>query len=72
MRTSLVIGLLLIVFGIASLAYQGVTYTTREHVVDLGPIEASREKKNRIPLPPILGVIALAGGIVLVVSGSRR
>jgi uncharacterized membrane protein len=72
MKTTMVIGILLIVIGIVSLAYQGITYTTREKVVDLGPIEATREKTNRIPLPPLLGGLALVCGAVMLVSGSRR
>ena len=53
-------------------AYQGITYTTREKVVDLGPIQVTAEKTNTIPLPPIVGAIALVGGIVLLVMGSKK
>jgi hypothetical protein len=72
MKTAMVVGILLIVLGIISLAYQGITYTTQKKVVDLGPIQATTETKERIPLPPILGGIALAGGVALVIAGSRR
>ena len=61
----------MIVLGVVALAYQGVSYTTREKIIDLGPIEASRETKKTIPMPPILGGLALAGGIALVVVGSK-
>jgi hypothetical protein len=65
------IGVILIILGIVALAYQGISYTTREKVVDIGPIEASKETKRTIPLPPILGVLALAGGVILVLKKSR-
>ena len=71
MKAATVIGILLIVLGIVALAYQGITYTTREKVVDIGPIKASVEKEKTIPLPPILGGLALVGGIVLVAVGAR-
>ena len=66
-----VIGVILIILGIVALAYQGISYTTREKVIDIGPIEASKETKRTIPLPPILGVLALAGGVILVLKKSR-
>ena len=72
MRPKIIIAIILIVVGIAALAYQGITYTTREKVVDLGPIQMTAEKSKTIPLPPILGAIALIGGIVLLVVGSRK
>ncbi|MHB8139580.1 MAG: DUF3185 domain-containing protein [Smithellaceae bacterium] len=72
MKPKIIIAIVLIVLGIAALAYQGITYTTREKVVDLGPIQMTAEKTKTIPLPPILGVIALVGGIVLLAVGSRK
>lgn len=72
MKPVMLIGVALIVIGALALAYQGITYTTREKVIDLGPLQASVDKKRTIPLPPILGVLALAGGIVLVVVGNKR
>jgi uncharacterized membrane protein len=66
------VGIVLIVLGVLALAYQGITYTTREKVIDLGPLQASVDKKKSIPLPPIVGAVALAGGVVLVIIGSRR
>lgn len=62
----------LIVLGVIALAYGGITYTSREKVLDIGPIEATAEKRETIPLPPILGAAALVGGIVLLFVGSRR
>ena len=72
MKTFTLIGVVLIVVGIIALAYQGITYTTREKVVDIGPIEINADKTKTIPLPPILGGIALVGGIVLVIAGSKK
>jgi hypothetical protein len=66
------VGVLLIVLGVVSLAYGGITYTRREKVLDIGPIEATAERQRTIPLPPILGAAALAGGIGLLVIGSRK
>jgi hypothetical protein len=71
MKTYTLAGLILIVIGIAALAYQGITYTTREKVVDLGPIQVTADKTKTLPLPPIVGGIALVGGIVLLVVGSK-
>jgi len=68
----MLIGIALIVLGVIALAYQGITYTTREKVVDLGPLKITAQKEKTIPLPPILGGLALAGGIVLVVVASRK
>ncbi len=72
MKTYTIIGIILIAIGIIALAYQGITYTTREKVVDIGPIEINADKTKTIPLPPILGGIALVGGIALLVAGGRK
>lgn len=72
MKPKIIIAILLIGLGIAAFAYQGITYTTREKVVDLGPIQMTAEKTRTIPLPPILGAIALIGGIVLLVVGNGK
>ena len=64
-----VLGIILIVVGIAAFAYQGITYTSREKVVDLGPVQVTAEKTRTFPLPPIVGGIALVGGIVLLLIG---
>jgi len=66
-----IIGVVLIVLGIVALAYQGITYTTKEKVVDLGPLKVEAQKEKTIPLPPVLGVLAVGAGIVLVVVGAR-
>jgi hypothetical protein len=72
MKPNMLIGIILIVIGIIAFGYQGITYTTREKVVDLGPIQVSADKTKTIPLPPIVGGIALVGGIVLLVMGSKK
>ena len=66
------LGFVLIVLGLVGLAWGGISYTTRETVVDIGPIHATRDKTHNIPLPPIAGAIALIGGIVLLVAGGKE
>jgi hypothetical protein len=66
------VGIVLIVIGVLAFAYQGISYTTRERVADIGPVEVTRETKKTIPLPPLLGGLALAGGLVLVVVGPKK
>ncbi len=65
------IGIILIAIGLAGIAWGGLTYTTRETVVDLGPIQATREKSHSIPLPPVAGAVLLATGIALLVAGKK-
>jgi hypothetical protein len=72
MKVITAIGIGLIVIGVVALVYQGITYTTREKVLEVGPVEVTAESRKTIPLPPVLGGLALAGGIVLVVVGTRR
>ena len=67
-----IIGFVLIVVGLLALVYQGVTYTSRETVLDVGPITATADRERTLPIPPWLGVVAVAGGIALVVAGSRK
>jgi uncharacterized membrane protein HdeD (DUF308 family) len=67
-----IIGVLLILIGLVALATGGFTYTRREKVVDIGPIEATAEKRDRIPLPPLLGGAALASGVVLLIVSTRK
>jgi hypothetical protein len=68
----LIIAVILIAIGVVSLAYQGITYSTREKVLEVGPIKATAEKKKTLPLPPILGGLSLSGGVVLLVAATRR
>lgn len=72
MKTYTIIAVLLIVLGIAAFAWQGISYTTTEKVVDLGPIQMTAEKTRTLPLPPIAGGICLVGGIVLLVLGQKK
>ncbi len=64
-------GILLIVLGALALAYQGINYTRQKQVVDLGSLQVTTETHERIPLPPILGGLAVVGGIVLLVVGAK-
>jgi hypothetical protein len=72
MKTVPLLAIVLIVLGVAALAYQGFTYTTRETVIDLGPIHATADREKTVPLPPILGIAAVAAGVALLVVGSRK
>ena len=66
------LGIVLIILGVVAFAYQGITYTTQEKVLDIGPIKATVEKEKTIPLPPLVGGAALIGGIVLLLAGARK
>ena len=66
------VGILLIVVGGLALAYQGFGYTRQEKVIDVGPIHATAERQEHVSVPPILGGLALVGGILLVLAGSRK
>ena len=72
MKTNTVIAIILIILGIVAFAYQGIQYTSREKVVDLGPVEVTAEKTSTFPLPPIVGGIALVGGILLLLVGNKK
>jgi len=72
MKSTALIGILLIVIGVVALAYQGITYTRRDTIMNLGPIHAEADREHTIPLPPIIGVTAIVGGIVLVVAGAKK
>ena len=72
MKPAGIIGVILIIVGIVALAYGGFSYTKREKVLDIGPIQATAEKKETIPFPPILGGLCLVGGVILVVAGGRK
>lgn len=72
MKPTAILGLLLIVVGLAALAYQGVTYTSRDTVLDIGPLHATTEREHTVPLPPVLGMAAIAGGVALMIVGVRK
>jgi len=65
-------GILLIILGALALTYQGINYTRKKDVVDLGSLKVTTESQERIPLPPVLGGLVLAGGIVLVIIGAKK
>jgi len=72
MKPAMIIGLVLIVLGIGAIVYKGITYTTREKIIDIGPLEASVDTKETIPLSPIFGGLSIVGGIALVIIGRRK
>ena len=72
MKPLAMIGAVLIVFGLAALAYQSISYTSRETVIDIGPVHATADRQKTLPLPPIVGGVAVAGGVVLLIAGMRK
>ena len=72
MKPIAIAGVLLIVLGLAALVYQGVSYTSRETVIDIGPITATADRQKTLPIPPVLGILAVAGGVALLVVGARQ
>lgn len=72
MKAATLAGIVLIVLGIVSLAYQGFTYHTQKRVLDVGPIHATKTENHTVPLPPVLGGVLLVGGIVLLVVGTKH
>ncbi len=72
MRPRMLIGIILIVVGVVALAYHGITYTTREKVLQIGPLEATKKTEKTISLPPLLGGVALAAGIVLIIMEAKK
>lgn len=72
MKPLSLIGIVLIVLGLAALAYQGFSYTTREKVIDIGPLEATAERQKTVSLPPVFGIVAVVAGVAMVVAGSRK
>ena len=72
MKLATLAGIALVVGGILALIYGGISYTKEETIIDVGPIEATAETREHIPLPPLIGGVALAAGVVLLVTGARR
>ncbi len=72
MKPIILLGIALVVFGIIAIAYHRITYTTEEKILQIGPIEATKKTEKTIPLPPVVGGAALAGGIVLIIIGAKR
>ncbi len=72
MTASRWVGLILIVLGVLGLVYGGITYTRSRQAVDIGPLEINVEEKESIPVPPLLGGLAIAAGVVVLVLGGRK
>ena len=72
MKPAMIVGILLIVLGVVGLALGGFSFTQKEKVLDVGPIEATAEDKETVPIPPLLAGLALVGGVVLVAASARR
>lgn len=72
MKPLFIAAILLIALGVVAIAYQGFTYTTTENAVNLGPIHVTAEKTHTFPIPPIVGAIAIVGGIVLLIADKRK
>ncbi len=66
------VGIILVVFGVLALVYQGIQYTSREKIIDIGSIKVSADTKKRIPLPPIVGGLALVAGIALILADRKK
>lgn len=72
MNAKTIVGLVLVVLGVLALVYQGIPYTTKEEVVNIGPIRATAETEKTLPIHPVFGALILGGGVLLVVMGSRK
>ena len=72
MKPIMLAGIALILLGIIGLSYNQITYTSKEKILDIGPIQATAEKEKSIPLPPLLGGLVLGAGIGLVVVGYKK
>ncbi len=72
MRPIAIAGVVLIVLGLVALVYQGITYTSRETVIDIGPLHATADRDKTLPLPPVVGLAAVAGGVALLIAGVRK
>ena len=72
MNGRMLLGVALIAIGVIALVYQGFAYTTHKKVLDMGPIQATKEEHITVPIPPIIGVIALIGGVAVLATGRRK
>ena len=72
MRQLTIVGVVLILLGVVALVYQGITYTSHETVIDIGPLHATADREKTLPLSPVLGIAAMAGGVVLLIAGARK
>jgi hypothetical protein len=72
MKTITIFAIILIALGVVALGYQGITYTTKEKVVDIGPLQVTTETTRTLPFTPIVGVAALVGGVALLLVGRKK
>jgi hypothetical protein len=72
MRPVAIVGVVLIMLGLVALVYQGVTYTSRETVIDIGPVHATADRQKTVLVPPVLGIVSVVGGVALLVTGVRK
>ena len=72
MKSQSILGIVLLAIGIIAFAYQGITYTTREKAIDLGPIQVTAEKTHTLPLSPLVGSVALIGGILMLIASGKK
>jgi hypothetical protein len=71
MKPMAIVGVIFVVFGVVALVYQGISYTSHDTVIDIGPIHATADRQRTFPLPPIVGLAAVAGGVVLLITGAK-
>jgi uncharacterized membrane protein len=72
MKPNIILAILLIAAGVVAILFRSISYTTKEKVVDLGPIQVMADRTRTLPLTPIFGGLAILGGVVLLVAGSRK
>ena len=71
MKSMAIVGVIFVVFGVVALVYQGISYTSHDTVIDIGPIHATADRQRTFPLPPIVGLAAVAGGVVLLITSGK-
>jgi uncharacterized membrane protein HdeD (DUF308 family) len=72
MKPVAIAGVVLIALGLVALVFQGVSYTSRETIIDIGPLHATADRQKTLPLSPVLGIVAVAGGVALLVAAQRK
>ena len=72
MKPMTIVGGLLLVLGLVALVYQGITYTSRDTVLDIGPLHATADRQKTLPLSPVLGLAAVGAGVALLIAGVRK
>jgi len=72
MKPIAILGVVLLALGVLALVYQGINYTSRETVIDIGPVHATASRQRTLPVPPVLGMVAVASGVALLITGMRK